>query len=287
MGTAGNQNEGEEEELTHRRCVVHGRSSRNTARGRSVTETRHSALETARRTAYEPPMATSRPWTVYRPGPLTQRDEGLWTVDDDIPGIPGANRRMMVVKRLDGSLLFYNAVPVDDATLTQLRALGKPSQLIVPNRFHALDAPAFAHRLGLTAFCPEVAVQPLASALSCQPITALPVDASVRLFRVDGFKTHEVVIVSGKTLMVADLITNAPHVKGLSGLLMRMVGFTGPAPKLPKPVQKRVGRDLRAVAGLLNELAAVEGLARIIPTHGEIIETNAPTVLRAVSQTLG
>ncbi len=232
-------------------------------------------------------MATSRPWTVYRPGPLTQRDEGLWTIDDDIPGIPAGTRRMSVVKRLDGSLLFYNAVPMDEPTLTQVRALGTPAQLIIPNRFHALDAPAFAHRLGLTTYCPDVAVQPLASLLNCQPITALPLDASVRLFRVDGFTTHEAVIVTGKTLLVADLLTNAPHVPGLKGLVMRLVGFTGPAPKLPRPVQKRVGRDLRAVAGLMNELAAVEGLSRIIPTHGLIIETDAFTVLRAVSQTLG
>ena len=140
-------------------------------------------------------MATSRPWTVYRPGPLTQRDEGLWTIDDDIPGIPGGTRRMTVVKRLDGSLLFYNAVPVDEATLTQLRALGTPAQLIVPNRFHAMDAPAFMHRLGLTAYCPEVAVRPLTSLMSCQPISALPLDASVRpprtwLLRVGWHRHH-------------------------------------------------------------------------------------------------
>ena len=231
-------------------------------------------------------MATSRPWTVYRPGPLTQRDEGLWTIDDDIPGIPGGTRRMTVVKRLDGSLLFYNAVPVDEATLAQLRALGTPAQLIVPNRFHAMDAPAFTHRLGLTAYCPDVSVQPLTSLLRCQPISALPLDASVRLFRVDGFSTHEAVVVTGKSLLVADMLTNAPHVPGFAGLLMRLVGFTGPEPKLPKPVRRRIGRDLRAVAGLMNELAAVEGLSRIIPTHGTIIESNGPAVLRAVSQTL-
>lgn len=231
-------------------------------------------------------MATSRPWTVHRPGPLTQRDEGLWTIDDDVPGLPGATRRMTVLKRPDGTLLFYNAIPVDQATLEQLRALGKPAVLIVPNQFHALDVAAFAHRLGLTAYCPAVAVEPLASRLTCEPITALPADPSLRVFRVDGFSTHEVALVSGKTLLVADLLTNAPHGTGLTGLLMKLVGFTGPEPKLPKPVRKRVGRDLPAVRALLNELAELDGLERIIPSHGALIETHAREALRAVAQTL-
>ena len=232
-------------------------------------------------------MATSRPWTVYRPRPLIQRDEGLWTIDDDIPGIPGVCRRMTVIKRLDGTLLFYNAIPVDDATLAQLRELGTPGQLIIPNQFHALDAAAFAHRLGLTAYCPAVGIEPLASRLTCQPITALPLDAGLEVFRVDGFKTHEVLLLAGKTLVVADLITNAAHVGGFYGLMMRLIGFTGPRPILPKPVRKRVGRDLPAVGALMRELAGLERLSRLIPSHGEIIETNAREALREASLNVG
>jgi hypothetical protein len=231
-------------------------------------------------------MATARPWTVHKPTPLTQRDEGLWTIDDDVPGLPGATRRMTVVKRLDGSLLFYNAIPVPEATLDQLRALGTPAQLIVPNEYHALDAAAFAHRLGLTAFAPAVAVEKLSSRLTCQPITALPLDAELKVFRVDGFRTHEVVVVVRGTLLVADLVTNVPHFGGLTGLMMRLVGFSGPGLKLPAPVRKRVGRDVGAVGALMKELAAVEGLKRIIPSHGLIIEHDAAAALRALGATL-
>lgn len=229
-------------------------------------------------------MATSRQWKVNHPGPLTQHDEGLWTIDDDVPGLRGATRRMTVVKRPDGTLLFYNAVPVDDGTLEQLQALGKPTALIIPNQYHALDAPAFAHRLGLTAYCPAIAVEVLAWRLACQAITALPADASMRIFRVDGFRTHEIALVTGKTLIVADLLTNAPHGKGLTGLMMKLVGFTGPAPKLPMPVRRRVGRDLPAVRALLNGLAGLEGLERIIPSHGDVVETHGRDTLRAVAQ---
>jgi hypothetical protein len=194
---------------------------------------------------------------------------------------------MTVVKRLDGTLLFYNAIPVDDATLAKLRELGTPAQLILPNRYHAIDAAAFAHRLALTAFCPAVAVEPLASQLTCQPITAFPLDASLQLFSVAGFKTHEVVLITGKTLLVADLLTNVPHAGGFNGLMMRLVGFSGPKPMLPRPVRLRVGRDLAAVGALMRELAAVDRLSRIIPSHGDIIETNAREALREASLVLG
>jgi hypothetical protein len=191
---------------------------------------------------------------------------------------------MSLVKRTDGTLLFYNAIPLPDATLAEVRALGTPAQLIVPNQFHALDAAAFAHRLGLSAYAPAVAVERLAPHLTCRPITELPLDASMRLFTVEGFKTHEAVLLTGKTLLVADLVTNAPHEPGVMGWMMKLVGFTGPQPKLPLPVRKRVGRDLPAVRALMLELAALDGLARIIPSHGDLIETGAPEALRAVAQ---
>lgn len=229
-------------------------------------------------------MATSRPWTVNRPGPLTQVDERLWTIEDDVPGLNGAHRRMSVVKRADGTLLFYNAIPLADDVLAQVRALGTPAQLIIPNQFHALDAAAFTHRLGLTAWAPAVAVEKLAPQLTCKPITELPLEPGMRVFSVDGFKTHEAVLVVGPTLIVGDLLTNAPHEPGFLGLLMRLVGFTGPGPRLPFPVRKRVGQDLAAVRALMNELAALEGLTRIIPSHGDLIETNAAEALRAVAR---
>ncbi len=39
-------------------------------------------------------MTTARPWTVNRPQPLVQRDDGLWTIDDDVPGMRGALRAL-------------------------------------------------------------------------------------------------------------------------------------------------------------------------------------------------
>lgn len=82
------------------------------------------------------------------------------------------------------------------------------------------------------------------------------------------------------------IIATPAQLADAPGLLMRFVGFTGPEPKLPPPVRRRVGKDLPAVARLMSELADVSGLTRIIPSHGSIIETGAPDVLRMISREL-
>jgi hypothetical protein len=227
-----------------------------------------------------------RPWTVNRPGPLTQRAPNLWTIDDDVPGLPGAGRRMSIVRRADGALLFYNAVPVPEATLTQVRALGRPGQLMLPNQFHALDAAAFSQKLDVAAFAPDVALTPLAERLACRPMHALPPDAGLEVFTVDGFRTHEAVLCVAGSLLVADLVTNVPHRNSLVGLPLRMLGFSGPQPKLPKPVRKRVEIDTSAVKRLLNVLADKAGLERLVVSHGEIYEGDVPAALRHVAQAL-
>lgn len=228
-------------------------------------------------------MTATRPWTVNRPRPLTQRSPSVWTVDDDVPGLPGADRRMSIIRRSDGSLVFFNAIPVADEVLAKVKALGTPAHLLLPNQYHALDAAAFVERLGVTAWAPDVAVSALASRVACQPISAFPAGPDLRVFTVEGFVTKEFVLLAGDTLFTADLVTNAPHGTGVMGLVMRLVGFTGPSPKLPKPVRRRVQRDREAVKSVLLELAALPGVTRLIPSHGGFVEGDVAGVLRQVA----
>ena len=192
---------------------------------------------------------------------------------------------MMIMRSSDGALVFFNAIPVPDDTLAQVQTLGRPSALIVPNEFHALDAGAFATRLGLTVYAPDVAMPKLKDRFSAQPGSAF-VSEDLRLITVEGFRTKELVLFGAGTLAIADLVTNSPHGSGLTGLLMRLVGFTGPSPMLPKPVRKRVQTDRAQVQGLLRTLAELPGLERIIPTHGALIEADCPAVLRRVADSI-
>src|SRR3954470_19115284 len=94
-----------------------------------------------------------RPWTVIPHQPLRKHEDNLWSVEGPVPGVP-IGRRMTIVKRQDGTLAFFNAVPVDDATLDEIRRLGEPRYLVVPHYGHAVDADAFKRRLNLTAYGP-------------------------------------------------------------------------------------------------------------------------------------
>ena len=86
--------------------------------------------------------------------PLERLDDNLWAVESDVPGIPGLERRMSIVRRADGGLLFYNAVPVSDAALGEIRALGPPAQLVIPQHLHMIDAHAFRTKLGVRVYAP-------------------------------------------------------------------------------------------------------------------------------------
>ena len=60
----------------------------------------------------ESPMARKlRPWFVAPHGPLEKLEDNLWTIDAPLPGTP-LSRRMAIIKRSDGTLLFFQAVPV-------------------------------------------------------------------------------------------------------------------------------------------------------------------------------
>jgi hypothetical protein len=233
----------------------------------------------------------ARPWTVLNPSALQPVAAGLWCVTDDIPGLKGVNRRMTIVKRRDGGLLFYNAIPLHDAQLRELGSLGKPAQLFLPSHLHAIDAPAFAERLGLATFAPQQGLPVLRERLpSVQASGALPPDEDLTVKTVDGFKTGEGLLLVKRgaetSLLVADLVTNVAHGRGLGGLMMRLVGFTGPRPMLPGPVRLRVGKDLQAVRALLEALARTPGLSRIVTSHGELVTSGAPDALRAVAARL-
>ena len=233
-------------------------------------------------------MSTPLPWAVTNPSPISQLTENLWCVTDEIPGIRGTNRRMTIVKRADGGLLFYNAIPLREEQMAEIGALGTPAQLFVPHHLHCLHAHAFSTRLHLAVFAPDAGLAMVrASMPAALAHSALPGDPTIAVHTVDGLKTGEGVMLvrsaSGTSLLVADLVTNAPHIGDLSGLLMRVVGFTASRPIMPRPVRMRVGKDMKQVKRLLEELATTPGLMRLIPSHGDILSMGAPEALRTIA----
>jgi hypothetical protein len=211
-------------------------------------------------------------------GSLTKLAENLYTVTGKLRMPLGESSRRMTVVVLSGArLAIYSAIALAESEMQKLEALGKPSYLIVPSAIHRLDVAAWRERY------PELVV--LAPKGSRDKVSeVVPVDAStgdlddphVRLVPVPGTDDAEFAMLveteSGKTLVVNDLIFNLPAIPGFSGFAMRLLGFGPGRPSMPKLIQKKLVKDRDAVRRQLEEWSQLNGLERVLVSHGAPIE---------------
>jgi hypothetical protein len=199
------------------------------------------------------------------------------------------DRRMSVVRLGDGRLVFHNAVPLDDATLAQVSALGKPSILIVPMHLHMIDAHAFRARLELAVFTSRTVVDKVRAAL---PVAGtfedLATDAALRCEPLAGTRFGEAawVVRSGPraSLLFCDAIQSSRPGRGFGGFMFKLMGFTGPDVRVPPFYKRRAVSDRPALKRDLLRLCETPGLARVVPSHGDIIDADpAARVRQAVT----
>lgn len=236
--------------------------------------------------------SSSRPWTVLPHDPLEKLEENLWAVSGALPR-GSMNRRMCIVRLGDGRLVFHNAIPLRNEAMAQVGAFGRPAILIVPNRFHRLDVRAWKLRFPeLQVICP---LEARAHVSEVVPVdgewSALPRDPALEAVPFTGSRWGEAALVvrsaGGQrvSLLFADTVMNLPHQRGVGGLVLRLLGSSG-GPKVTPITRLLTVGDARAVAAELERLAGLPGLARLVPTHGEIVGDSAPAVLRGVAARL-
>jgi hypothetical protein len=229
---------------------------------------------------------TPRPWIVTKHGPIEQLDDNLWSVESAVPGVP-MPRRMCIARMSDGKLVFFHAVPLEEAALEQVRRLGQPAYLVVGHANHAMDAHAFAGKLGLRTFGPKESHEGLRKrGIDFSPLEELPKDAAVQVESMPGTRHGDALmrVVSGGqrvNLCFTDAVMNM----ATGPLPMRLVRFTG-GPKCP-PVFKLVFvNDKPALRARLERLAAEPDLARLVPCHGEVIARDAAQVMGRIAATV-
>jgi hypothetical protein len=233
---------------------------------------------------------TPRPWTVLPHGPLEDHLSNLKSVQGTLPQ-GHMVRRMSVARLADGRLAFYNAVPLGEPDMQRLEAWGSPAILYVPNRFHRLDIHAFKQRYPqLRLFCSRGARARIDQAAPVDGTQEdLPSNGEVQWIPLRGTKADEAVMLvrhSGQaSLCFGDAVMNLPHLRGIDGLLFRLIRSTG-APKVTPLTKMVLVENKPALADHLRELAALPGLTRLIPSHGDLIETDASAVLRQIADAL-
>ena len=108
---------------------------------------------------------------------------------------------------------------------------------------------------------------------------------------VPGTGGHEGALIvrrpGGVKIVCNDVIGNVAHPHGLGAKIMgRLMGFGVSEPQVPRMIKHRVIDDPAALAGQFRAWAAEPDLARIIVSHGDVIEENARDVLLALAEAL-
>lgn len=230
-------------------------------------------------------------WHVRPHEPMQALARNLWRVEGALDGMPLT--RQMVVVQVDGRLLLHSAIAMDEAGMTALETLGRPAWMVVPSAYHRLDAPRYKARYpGLQVFAPRGARKAVAKRVAVDATydeAALPGDA-VTLEHLDGLEGREGVMrvrsEDGVTLVFTDALFNLPHAKGLFWWVYgRLMGNAG-GPRVTTVARTFIVSKKRAYRAHLERLAEIPDLRRLVPGHGDVVDSDVAGVLRAVAASL-
>jgi hypothetical protein len=226
-------------------------------------------------------------WTVLPHDPIEKVADNLWRVSGLMRD--GKLQRQMVLARMkDGGVIVHNAIALDDASMKEIEAWGKPTVLFVPNAFHRQDALIWKKRY------PDLqVVAPSGGRKAIAKVVA--VDATIEDARGDdtarleplagapGVGVLEVRSGGDLTAVFCDSILNMRKQKGFMGFLLAPTGEVA----VPRISRMMIVKDKRAFARHIGELAATPGLKRIMFAHGKPVDTDAAGELRKVVTQLG
>jgi hypothetical protein len=232
-----------------------------------------------------------RPWTVLRHDAIEKHEDNLWTLEGDLPGM-ALRRRMTLARMADGRVVVYGAMCADEATMKQITDWGEPAVMIVPNGFHRLDAHAWRERFPKTrVYCPEGSAKRVRDVVEVHGLCEdLKGDDTVRYETLDGVGKQEGVLTvqsGGRvTRVFNDVFFNHPDLPGFAGWVMKNITDSTGGPKTTRIARLFLVKERVAFQAHLLKLANEAGLSRLVPGHGQVIERDAPSVLRAVANTV-
>jgi len=221
-------------------------------------------------------------------GSRVRLSRGSLTVVGDIRMPLATFPRRMTVIALDRSrTLLYSPVPLGEHEMVRIERLGEPAYLVVPNPAHRLDIRPFRRRYPRA----KVITAPGAKAAVEKAVTPVRTQARLgqcaSLVTAAGTKERELALVvrgDGISIVTNDIIGNVRSPKGAGAwLLTRLLRF-GPRPHVPRDVRGLLIANKAALAAQFREWAGIDGLRRLIPSHGQIIDDPAPVLRRLADE---
>ncbi|MEO6575629.1 MAG: hypothetical protein ABIP89_17395 [Polyangiaceae bacterium] len=223
-------------------------------------------------------------------GKLRQLGDGLWEVTGSLPWMPLP--RNMVLHRLpDGGLLVHNAVALHEEAMREVESLGAPRVLVVPSRFHRLDAARYKERYPeMTVVAPVEARTKVAEKVVVDATAEefLPT-VGVRCHAPPGLRplelAYEVPMGQGSGLLFNDALFNLDHLPGATGLILKAFGATG---FFGMTLTDRLVflRDRAQFQAWLREMARSKTLRAICVAHGNATLENANGALESAASRL-
>ena len=218
-------------------------------------------------------------WIVQPHGELVALADGILTVEGSIIMPLGTfPRRMTVLALHDGGSAIWSPVPLREAEMSRIEALGPVRFLIVPNRGHRLDLKPWKDRYpGARIIAPPTAREAVMEAAPVDATTDIIGDPDIEFQTVAGTKEDEFALIVRRgdddTLILNDILSNVRHPKGLGAQVMaRLLGFGVKRPRTSRPVRLMFVKDPAALARQFRAWAAIPQLRRIIVSHGDIID---------------
>ena len=232
-------------------------------------------------------------WKVGPHGPVKQLDDGLLTVAGDIR-MPLGNfpRRMTVVALNNHRAAIWSAMPIHEAGMRKIEAMGEPSFLIVPGIGHRLDIKTWKQRYPQAkVVCAPGARDAVEQAVPVDATSDVLDDPSVQLVTVPGVGAKEAALLVRRedrlTLILNDVLANVRHPHGIGAHIMaRLFGFGVARPKMPWLSKRMFVKDSKALAAAFRKWAEDPALARIVVSHGDVIEDGPREVLARVATEL-
>jgi hypothetical protein len=227
-------------------------------------------------------------WTVLPHSPIESIDDDILSVEGPLGKFP---RRMTLVRLTGDRLIIHSGIALDEVEMAQIERFGKPTFYIAPSALHRMDVKPWKQRYPeLTIICPPAARSKVEEQVNVDTVDPDFGDPAVRYLPVAGTAQREGAVivngVHGTTLVLNDIFFNVRKQPGIVGLIFGLLGVTGEQPKAAKLILRKIADDKIALRAQLEQWANMDGLKRIILSHGDIIEKNPRETLRRIAASL-
>lgn len=222
--------------------------------------------------------------------PLQKLSNDLWIIEGTLPHKNPLPRNMLIFRTQDEELWIHSPIAVNDKTIEEIKALGIPKWIVVPNDMHRLDANTWKETFPeARVVCPRAARSKVEKKVkvddACEDVFK---EVPVLAHSMTGAKrlelAYELKLKEGKALVVNDLIVNVDHLPGFFGKIFKLMGRIGRF-RVPKPQQFIYLYQKKLFKEWLQKMSERE-FSIITLSHGKPIMNNISQWLNSAAENL-